>query len=301
MRSPPVPAEDGTGSGAGEATADEACPVTAGCGPDTARPDESAVGGGLEPLCREAVSRVGARRLVAAFGRDAGEGRGRVAFGSRRRARRRSPEPLDQVLDADGAVQVAQAQQQEFDQDARLAHPLQAALRLEIGRHRQHAHQIGGLEVPCARFEGGSVLAPCIDGFLAVQADAQEQAQTLHQTVIELHQVVSLVHERLDEGKDIPVTVPQDDVEELEEAFLLDEAEHLPHRSGGDVTPGERQNLVEKRERVAHAPIGLARDDAQRFGGGPGPFAFDHLLQPGDDVGHAEPPEVEPLAAREDG
>ena len=152
----------------------------------------------------------------------------------------------------------------------------------------------------CARLQSGAVVGARFNGFSAIQADTQEHAQAFDKAMIELHQIVAFVHEGFDEGKDLPVAVVQDDVEEFEVALFLDQAEHFPHRPGFDFSAGERQHLVEQRQGIAHPSVGLARDDAQRLVGGVDALALDHLLQPGGDVRYPDTPEIEPLAAGED-
>ena len=78
------------------------------------------------------------------------------------------------------------------------------------------------------------------------------------------------------------------------------EAEHAERVLLGDLVALERDELVEGRERVAHAALGAARDcEESVLLGGDALLAAD-VLEPRDDVVRLDAPQVEALAARDD-
>ena len=118
--------------------------------------------------------------------------------------------------------------------------------------------------------------------------------------MVELDEVVSLVDELLDETEDRLVPPVAENVEDVEVALLLHQAQHAPNRLHVHGSPAEREDLVEERKRVPHAPVRLPGDQAQRvLGGIHGLFRQDRL-QSADDVPHADAAEVEALAPRQD-
>ncbi len=80
--------------------------------------------------------------------------------------------------------------------------------------------------------------------------------------MVELDQVVSVGDETVDEREDAAWLPGQDDVDELDVALLLDEAENLTHCLLVDGPSRQGHHLVQQGERVPHATVGLARDRA---------------------------------------
>ncbi len=56
----------------------------------------------------------------------------------------------------------------------------------------------------------------------------------------------------------------RDRLGDVELDVAADQAEHGAHIARRDGVVGERQNLIERRERVAHAALGRSRDERQR-------------------------------------
>ena len=96
------------------------------------------------------------------------------------------------------------------------------------------------------------------------------------------------------------MTAPRENVQQFQVALLFDEPQHPPYGIGFDVAPGQRDNLVEHREGVAHASVGLASDHAQGIVLSVRTFLGEHSGQSRNDVLYRDAPEVEALAPRKD-
>ncbi len=81
------------------------------------------------------------------------------------------------------------------------------------------------------------------------------------------------------------------------------QAQHVADGFGADHGPGFglHDRLVQHRKPVPHRAFGRARDQGQAVGLDLGPFVGGDLLQPPRDHLRLDPPEVEALAARQDG
>ena len=135
-------------------------------------------------------------------------------------------------------------------------------------------------------------------GHLAHVLDEEQVTQVLEQVVDEPREVLSLVGELLDEGKEAGRVAVDDQVAEAEERLLVDRPEKLEDGLDGDLAVGRGRELVERRDRVAEAPTRAAGDQRER-----GVRGLD-LLPVGDQaqelrqLGEAGPREEERLAAR---
>ena len=80
--------------------------------------------------------------------------------------------------------------------------------------------------------------------------------------------------------------------------LIVHEAEGLADASGGEDPFPEGEALVEHRQGVPHAAVGVARDQPQRVVFGVELFRREHLAQPIVDCDGPDPAEIEPLQAR---
>jgi hypothetical protein len=119
--------------------------------------------------------------------------------------------------------------------------------------------------------------------------------------MVELHQVESLVQERLHQVEDAGPVACCENVEEMEIVVVAHHAQDPPHRVGRERSVGKGDDLVRQRERVPHSPVGLPGHQAERFVGSLHALPLQHLPHPGRDVQDPDPAKVEALTARKDG
>ena len=81
--------------------------------------------------------------------------------------------------------------------------------------------------------------------------------------MIELDEIVPLVHQFLDDTEHISVpTIPQN-IDNLEVSLVLDAARHPSHRLDVERSTREGEDLIEHRQRIAHTAVGLAGDEPE--------------------------------------
>ena len=116
--------------------------------------------------------------------------------------------------------------------------------------------------------------------------------------MVELHQVVSIIGEPLHQREYIGMATVSEDVQQLQVALLLDEAQHAPDRVGLDVASRQGYDLVQHGEGVAHAAVRFSGDHAKCIFGPSRPFLRKHGGQPRNDVRNTDASKVEALATR---
>ena len=135
-------------------------------------------------------------------------------------------------------------------------------------------------------------------GHLAHVLDEEQVTQVLEQVVDEPREVLSLVGELLDEGKEAGRVAVDDQVAEAEERLLVDRPEKLEDGLDGDLAVGRGRKLVERRDRVAEAPTCAAGDQRERGVRGLDLLSVGDQAQELRQLGEAGPREEERLAAR---
>ena len=91
------------------------------------------------------------------------------------------------------------------------------------------------------------------------------------------------------------------DFEQLDEALLLHQAQHLPHVFGRDRVTAEREHLVQQRQSVAYPSLRTPGDGKKRVRIGSHAFELHNLRQPLHQVADTYAPEVESLYAGQHG
>ena len=107
--------------------------------------------------------------------------------------------------------------------------------------------------------------------------------------------------ERLYRGEDRGDVAGEDGVGEALQGGARDAPEAAQGAFLGDVPAGERDKLVERRERVAHPALGAARNREKRVVRRGDALLPADELQAREDVVRLDAPQVEALAARDDG
>ena len=216
-------------------------------------------------------------------------------------SRRSAPQRLHQVFQLDGAVQVAHPKQQHLHEDSRPPGAPKAAGRLQVRGHGKHPHQVARRERGGPLAVGGAKLGAHVAGAgLRIERDPQEEPKPLGQAVVELDQVVPGVQQRLDELEHGAVAALGHQVEQLQVALLRHDAQHAHHGVDAQLAARQRQHLVQQRQAVAHAAVGLAGNGRHGLGLEVDPFAPQHVRQARRDVRDADAPEIEALATGED-
>ena len=132
---------------------------------------------------------------------------------------------------------------------------------------------------------------------LAHVLDEEQVAQVLEQVVDEPGEVLALVGELLDEGKEAGGVAVDDQVAEAEERLLVDRTEQLEHRLNGDLPVCGGRELVERRDGVAEASARAARDQRKGGVGRLDPLAVGYAAQELGQLGEPRAREEEGLAA----
>ena len=117
--------------------------------------------------------------------------------------------------------------------------------------------------------------------------------------MVELDQVIPLVDQILHQSEDRLVPALTHDVDQLQVALILDQTENPTDRVEIDLTTRQRDDLIQQRQSVTHAAIGLPSDDAKSLLRGVGAFSLQDAGETGHNVEHPDAPEVEPLTPGE--
>ena len=133
---------------------------------------------------------------------------------------------------------------------------------------------------------------------LAHVLDEQQVAQVLEQVVDEPGEILALVGELLDEGKQARRVAVDDQVAEAEERLLVHRPEQLEDGLDGDLAVGRGRELVERRDRVAEASARAAGDQRERGVRGLDLLPVRNQAQELRQLGQPWPREEEGLAAR---
>ena len=118
------------------------------------------------------------------------------------------------------------------------------------------------------------VLLPAPEGLH--RGKSEQRPQRIHETMVELHQIVAFVEESLHEGEDLAVLPAGQEVHVLQITLALHQAEHPPHGLMGDLPTGQRDDLVQEREGVPHPPVGLMGYGPKRIVGRCESFTLEH-------------------------
>ena len=167
----------------------------------------------------------------------------------------------DQVISiGEGGItadRVREAHEQRLDEQLLLAALPKA--RLDLRHGGQHAQQIAGGEPPTTLREP----LPRALGHLGrgtAQFDRELRAQDVRDSREERAEVDPGVGEARHDREHVARSPLGDDVEQLEELVLGNEAQRIAHALGGDAAFAHRQHLVGEAERIAHRAVGCARD-----------------------------------------
>ena len=79
----------------------------------------------------------------------------------------------------------------------------------------------------------------------AFELGSEQEAQRIAQAPLEFLEIIPVIDQPLDEAEDICRATVRQDLEQLEERFLLDESEHPPNVVGCDRGAAEREHLIE--------------------------------------------------------
>ncbi len=81
--------------------------------------------------------------------------------------------------------------------------------------------------------------------------------------MVEFDQIVPLIKKSLYESEDLPRISFAPYVQEFQITLIVDQPQDLAHGLLTDLPSSESDHLVEKRERIPHAPVGLPGDGSQ--------------------------------------
>ena len=157
-------------------------------------------------------------------------------------------------------------EQRHFQVIARLRHG--AHIDVELGDDLESPEEILAGERGGQRADALSVALDRkrgIPGPVGVYLQHHQIAKQAGELAADVSQVVTRLHQSARDVEDTRRVLAGDDLDQVEQQIALDQPEHLGNLRGVDRPGPERQHLVERALRVAHAALGRPGDERDRL------------------------------------